>query len=175
MPISAVQDTQNPHKHSSYIGSAILSGIIGHYAKFILPITPQEKDERFKNDLKQVSAEAKKTRSLAINEIKSSVDKTPAVDAFISLANRNKELSETEMHKHPENIANELMKFKSQINEKVAQTLAIGRKRVITTTKDLRPAHTFILIGGALGLITAFLKNVGRSFESTRTVHYEFD
>lgn len=172
MPISAIQETQDPHKHTSYIGAIILGAIGGHYAKFVIPITPQEKDERFKNDIKQIGAAARKAREEGIKEIKASPDKTPALDAFIKMCDNNKGLSETEIKKLPKDLVDEVMKFKSQINYKVAEAINLGKKRVLTSTKDLRPGYAFIFSGASIGLFTAFVKNFTSSLNE-RHIDYE--
>lgn len=172
MPIVAIQETQNSHKRTNYFGAALLGAIVGHYVKFVLPITPQEKDDRFKNDIKEIGIDARKARQEGINEIKASTDKTPAIDAFIKLCDKNKGLSEAEIRKLPENIADELMKFKAQINEKVMQSIHLGRKIVITSTKDLRPGYVFILAGAAIGLFSAFVKNLANSSSNNTQVKY---
>lgn len=175
MPIVAIQETQNSHKHTSYIGATVLGAIVGHYTKFMLPITPQEKDDRFNGDIKQIGKDARRARQEGINEIKASTDKTPAVDAFIKLCDNNKELSETEIKKLPENIADELIKFKAQINEKVMQAIHAGKKRVITSTKDLRPAYAFILAGAAIGAFTALVKNMANDSKNSNTKYIRYE
>lgn len=162
MPVIAIQETQPPHKHTSYVGAAIIGGIVGHYTKFMLPITPQERDDNFKSEMKKVLSDARKARYDGINEVIASNGKTPAKDAFIRLSKQNKSMSEKEISKLPENIANELLKYKLEINEKVSQVIKTGRKKVAAATRDLRPAYAFIVTGAIVGLFAAFVKNLER-------------
>lgn len=174
MAVNAIQET-SPKNHTSYIGATALGALIGHSVKYLLPITPQEKDDNFKSAMQQIEAEAQKTREAEIKAIKESNDKTEATDRFIKMSEGNKELNETEIRKLPENMIESVMKLKFKVDEKVAQTIEAGKANLITRTKGLRPTYVFVLLGATIGLWAAFTMNLARSFNKSHNGFETYD
>lgn len=148
MAVEAVQSNQQKSHQASYIKSAVAGGLGGYALKYVLPLTPQEKDEKFFNDINGVK-EILKTKE--INEIRKSPLRTDAQDEFVKLIDNN----EIKFSKFSGKTG--LIEFLSHFNMRAREA---AKKIVTTYNKDIRPANSFIAIGAGFALATAFVYNV---------------
>lgn len=161
MAVSAIQkDTNNnSHKNMSYVKSAAAGALIGYSLKWALPITPQEKDERFNAELDAISAKAKAAEAKEFENIRNIEPKTLATDTFIKLYDSNK-LNDSDIKSLTEPLSTQVMDLKNRVNDKTKMIKQVGEKTLNSFTKSIRPAGSFIVTGLGIAVGIAFVHNV---------------
>jgi len=164
MAVSAIQNNNNPnkgYKSKSYLGSIALGATAGYSLKWLLPLTPQEKDEEYSLKLDKLKSESKLS---AIKAASSSNE--PGSDIFTSYIKSKMPYSVFSKDKAEKNI---IFKFIKTVNKKARLLVAEGFKAIVLRIKDLRPASVFIATGAAIGLSFAFVSNVINKMSSNNS------
>lgn len=159
----AVQKVDN--SSINYPGSILIGGLTGYCFKWALPIMPQEKDAKFKSELKQVRVRVKSYIANEIEAIRRNSHGDEATDVFLRLYNE-KHLNEAQLKTVPEHLLAKVREFKESIICKTKDAVSKGRADLITLTKKIRPTSIFVLTGMALGLATALTINEINSISS---------
>jgi hypothetical protein len=165
MTVNAINTNDNKRKNASYLKAITIGGASGYVLKHILPITPQEKDERYSLFLHDLKRQTRDAKLKEIGAIRNSQTRTLAEDAFISLIDK-KEITVSKVREIPEPTASSVLKIIAQVNEhgRIAKETA---KEVFTAvTKHIRPTTTFLGMGAGVAVATAFVYNtLGRFSE----------
>lgn len=163
MAVSAIQNNNNNrrYKSKSYLGSAALGAMTGFSLKWLLPLTPQEKDEIYSAKLDKLKHDSKLE---AIKTVSKSKD--AGVDTFNSYIKSKKPYSVFNMEKPEKNI---IIKFLKSVNKNARALFEEGSDLIVLGIKKIRPAKVFILTGIAIGLASAFVGNVINRMSSQNT------
>lgn len=159
MAVSAIQNDNNSNKSISYTKSAALGALVGYSLKWALPITPQEKDERFNAQIKNISKMAREDRVKAFEEIKNSNNKSLAKDTFVKLHDENK-LNQAKIAKLKEPLRTQVQGLKNSVNATTRNTRRTGIKALVSYTKSIRSTNAFVLAGMGTTLVYAFFHNI---------------
>lgn len=161
MAIGAIQNNTNndSHKKMSIIKSATAGALVGYSLKWALPITSQEKDERFSSEMDALSAKLKAAESKEFENIRNSKRKTVAVDTFIKMYDEKK-LTDNKIKKLQEPLSSEVMDLKNSIGNKTKGIIEVGSKTIKAFTKSIRPTFTFICAGVVAGVAIALVNNI---------------
>lgn len=157
MALRAVQNDNNAQM--SYIKSSATGALVGYSLKYILPITPQEKDEIYNSFLSEREARVKKAKSAEIEEIRKSVKHSDTADNFISLYDAKK-LTFSKTQKLKKSLNEGLYELVKRVNDAGRAEKIKLRKDLTAITKSIRPTGTFVILGILAGLIIAFIKNI---------------
>lgn len=158
MAVSAIQKNDSSSK-MSYTKSAAVGAITGYSLKYILPITPQERDARYMAALDQKRALANQSKKDGIQALKSSKTKDEAADKFILLAD-SKKLKISEIRQTKEPVKSGIFKIIKALNENARIIYRQGLEEVIALTKSIRPAGIFITAGAFAAVAGSFIDNV---------------
>lgn len=159
MAVSAVKNSNN-QKRVSYLESTTVGVLAGYSLKYILPITSHERDENYKAALKAIKENARATKLEEINAIKQNPS-APCSDVFLRMYN-NKSIKISKIKSLQESSARHVLNLITRINDNVREAMNVEKRALIAKTKDIRPAHIFIIAGGAVGLLIAATFNIGR-------------
>ena len=158
MAVNAIQKNENKSQHVSIIKSAAIGGLSGYALKYILPIMPHEKNERFDSFLSELKNQVRETKLKEIDAIRNSQTKTLAADKFISLVDKNEvKISKIKALKGP--LSGQVMGIITQINDKGREVKACGKETLTALTKHIRPAGTFVTLGASVAVFAAFIHN----------------
>lgn len=165
MAVSAVKNSDRP-KRISYLESTVAGILTGYALKYILPVTSQEKDEHYIAALKTIKKDAKAAKLEEIAEIKKNPS-APCSDIFLKMHN-NQELKISKIKSLKESSARHVLNIITRINNNAREAMNIEKRALIAKTKDIRPTHIFIIIGGAIGLLIATTVNIGREIAKNK-------
>lgn len=165
MAVSAVKNSNNP-KRVSYIESTAAGALVGYSLKYLLPITSQEKDEHYKTALKKIKENVRINKLDEINNLKQNPS-MPCSDIFLNM-HENKQINVSKVKSLQESSARHILNIITRINNNAREAMNIEKRALIAKTKDIRPAHIFIIIGGALGLLIATTINIGREIAKNK-------
>lgn len=158
MAIRAVQTDENRTKHASYTKAAVIGGVGGYALKYLLPITPQEKDDRFGLYLDDLKTHVKEAKLKEIEAIRNLPSKTLAEDTFIGLFDK-KEVSASRINGLKEPLASGVVDIITRINDKGRVAKESSREIFKAVTKHIRPTSTFVSTGASITLAAAFMYN----------------
>lgn len=165
MAVSAVKNSDRP-KRISYLESTVAGVLAGYALKYILPVTSQEKDEHYIAALKTIKANARGAKLEEIAEIKKNPT-SPCSDLFLKMHN-NKEIKISKIKSLQESSARHILNIITRINNNAREAINIEKRALIAKTKDIRPTHIFIIIGGAVGFLLATTVNIGREIAKNK-------
>lgn len=157
----ALEAVQKNNSRTSYVKAAAIGALTGYSLKYLLPVTPQEKDENFKTELKAVKASAKKVKSAQIETIRKSKNKSSATDTFIRMYD-NKKLTPAQINKLNKPLKKELFETIKKINKAGRIKKANARETLTALTKHIRPTSVFVITGLAFGLVIAIFNNISK-------------
>jgi hypothetical protein len=170
MSLRAVQKN-NPDKSSrknNYI-NYLSAGAVGGYAlKWLIPLTKQEKDSLFLSGLKKIAVESVQAKRDEIEIIRTTKPKIDGADTFIKMYD-NKKLHLGEIKKLKQPLSNKVMQLYLIVNNKSKDVKEVGYKKLVDSTKGLRPTGVFIILGICVGALIAFMKNLPNQNASTDT------
>lgn len=159
MAVTTVQKNEDYTKRASYLTSGAIGTIAGFSLKYAIPITAQEKDVHYHNELKRINIAARQTRRDEIEAIRNAEVKSNATDTFIKMYdNNNLRLSEIKKLKSP--LSDEVMTLFSRINEKAKVIKRTEKKALKEYIKGIRPAGIFLALGLTIGLGSALIYNI---------------
>lgn len=158
MTVNAVRSSEDPH-HTSYLKSFTLGALTGYALKYVLPLTPQEKDDAYMRRLDAIKNNARNIRLKKIEILRAKESKDKAEELFLKLndAGKLKNLGEQNL---PEHLLSKVIEIRAKINNSALLVLDKGRRSLVALTKSIRPTGTFILTGAAVGLLIAFGNNI---------------
>lgn len=157
MSVDAVKENYKSYTpRTSYLGAIGIGAIGGYALKWILPITPQEKDELYKTGISQARKVYWRTRNDEIEAIKKSKKKPEGADEFIKMYEKHK-LTYAEIKKLNSPKVQDLF---NRINDYAMAAKSESRRKLIINIKGIRPAFTFTLIGAAIGFMVAIINNI---------------
>lgn len=160
MVVSAIQNNNTKKSGNiNYLGAATLGGLTGYALKYILPITPQEKDANFKAELAQIEAEAKQTRINDIEAIRKIAKKDLAQDTFISLYDKGK-LDIENINNLDEPLKIKVKSLFFETSENADYLLKRRTKSLQALVKGIRPTVTFAAIGVFSAISVALYHNI---------------
>lgn len=160
MSVRAIQNDTNENSGKlSYIGSAIVGAVGGYSLKWGLPVTAQEKDERYRDELSKVRIGVKNARMDEVGLIRKEASKIVGADEFLHLYDNNK-LIHTEIKKYQGSLSEKLTSLLARVNNSAIIARDIGIRKIISYTKSIRPTGAFIAIGTGVALITALVHNM---------------
>lgn len=160
MAVRAIQNDTNENSGKlSYIGSAIVGAVGGYSLKWGLPVTSQEKDERYHDELSKVRIGVKKARMDEAELIRKEASTIVGADEFLRLYD-NKKLIHTEIKKYKGSLAEKLTSLLIRVNNSAIIARDIGIKKIIFYTKSIRPTGSFIAIGTGVALLIALVHNI---------------
>lgn len=159
MALDAVQKNKNNSGQMSYIKATAIGALTGYSLKYILPISPQEKDENFKTALKNNRLKAKKAKLAAIENIKNSKNQSAINDTFIRMYDK-KQLKPSLINKLENHLRGGILEIIKTVNEIAKFEKLNGKKDLIAITKSIRPTGTFIAIGFIFGFVVALINNI---------------
>lgn len=162
MAVSAIEKNRNNNSGNiSYLKSIALGTLTGYSLKYILPITPQEKDEDYKASLNKIKTEAAQAKLNAIKSIKTSKNRALEEDVFIALYNKKKlNISEIKKLRNSNSGENKVLDLIKTINNEARVVFLKGKNALKASTKAIRPTRIFLTTGAAVGLAIAFTYNV---------------
>lgn len=158
MAVEAIQknNTYNSGK-MSVAGSAVVGALAGYSLKWALPITHQEKDERYKLELKKINTEARLARNAEKKLIAGS--KLDGADTFVKMNKKHKLIaSEIEKLEGPEK--DNVKALFNRINSAGFKVKAEGKKALKSFTKGIRSTGVFVTAGIGACVAVAFIHNV---------------
>ena len=159
MAVSAIQENNNnKSRKMGTIASVVVGGFAGGYSKYLLPLNPPEKnDPRYTDKIKEIKTRAKQAKIAEIESIKNS--NAAGADVFTKIINSGN-INIAEIKKLDENVARQVIKLITQINNEAREVFQQGKSELIATTKAIRPARAFIAIGAGAGLLIATVNNI---------------
>lgn len=158
MSVRAVQNDNNQGR-MSYLNSGLFGALAAYSLKYIIPIMPQEKDEFFYAELNEIKQKAKALKTSKIDEIRNTKNKTPAMEQFIYLHDKGK-LKSSKIRSQSESLRKGLSEILFNINNSARNLIQREKVMLITKTKEIRPASTFIIIGTLAGTAIAGINNI---------------
>lgn len=160
MAVRAIQNDTNENSGKlSYIGSAAVGALGGYSLKWIVPLTANEKDERYRSELSKIRLEAKKARMDEFELIKKEASKIPGADEFLHMYD-NKKLLYTEIKKRKGSLSENLSSLLARVNNSAINARDIGIEKLTSLTKSIRPTGAFIALGIGLALGIALINNI---------------
>lgn len=165
MAVSAVKNSDRPKK-ISYLESTAAGILVGYSLKYLLPITSQEKDEHYKSALRKIKENVRINKLEEINALKQNPS-APCSDVFLKMYD-DKQINISKVKSLQESSARHILNIITRINNNAREAMNIEKRALIAKTKDIRPAHIFIIVGGALGLLTATTINIGREIAKNK-------
>lgn len=150
---------RNDESHTSYLKSAALGALTGYALKYMLPLTPQEKDDTYVNSLKELKDKAKNIRLAEIEAIRKKEHKSEAEEVFLKIydAKKLKNLGDQNLSEH---LLSKVIEIRAKVNNDALRALNHGKKTLEALTKSIRPTSVFVLIGAAIGILAAFGNNI---------------
>lgn len=175
MAITVIQNNSNNNSgRMGYMSSAVLGALSGYSLKWLLPLTTQEKDQNYLDELVQVKRNAWQAREAEIEKIRNEVPKANGADEFISMYDNNK-LTSFDIKKVDEPLSGKLTALLERINNAALKVKTEGRENLIFQIKKIRPALTFISIGMGIALGIALIHNIFKETpQNFETVDYEY-
>lgn len=175
MAITAIQNNSNNNSsRMGYMSSAILGALSGYSLKWLLPLTTQEKDQNYRDELVQVSHNAALARVNEIETIRREASKIQGADEFIRMYDNNK-LTSFDIKKIDEPLSGKLTALLSRINNAAHKIKTEERENLIFRIKKIRPALTFISIGMGIALGIALVHNISKETpQNFETIDYEY-
>lgn len=162
MAVCAIQNNSNQKSGKlSYFGSMIIGAISGYSLKWALPITSQEKDERYNSELSKIRLNVKKARMDEIEIIRKEASTIPGADEFLKMHDNGK-LLYREIKKCNGALSEKLMILLTRVNDVAINTRIIGIKTVKSFTKSIRPTGAFLVIGTGIALGIALINNIAK-------------
>lgn len=165
MTVSAVKNRDKP-KRISYLESTAAGILVGYSLKYFLPVTSQEKDEHYKAALKKIKENVRANKLDEINKLKQNPS-TPCSDIFLNM-HKNKQINVSKIKSLPESSARHILNIITRINNNAREAMNIEKRALTAKTKNIRPAHIFVIVGGALGLLIAATVNIGREIAKNK-------
>lgn len=159
MALRAVQKNKDDSGTLSYTKSAAVGALIGYSLKHILPVTPQEKDEKFNASLNAIRVKAKEAELAEVKKIRNLRRQSEAADTFIRMYDA-KTLNPTDFDKIKKTLVNDVRHFFTRINEEAQEISEIEIKNLKKSVKKLRPTSVFVVMGFVTGLLIALVNNV---------------
>lgn len=163
MALDAVQ--KNKSNSMSYIKATAIGALTGYSLKYILPISPQEKDENFKASLKCSRHKAQKAKLAAIENIKNSKNKSAINDTFIRMYDK-KQLKPSLINKLENHLRGEIVETIKKVNEVTKIEKLNSKKDLIAITKSIRPTGAFVAIGFIFGFVVALINNISNKISA---------
>lgn len=158
MPVNAIQ--QRETSPANYLKYMAIGSIGGYALKYAAPITPQEKDDYYKAELKRIGEKRKRIKQDEITELrKANIYPKKAIDTFVKMDD-SKKLNKDELKKLPENLYSKVFDIKKHLDYIVRERIYEDMLNLKTSTKRLRPASVFIFIGAATGAVIALVTNI---------------
>lgn len=151
MAVNAVQRNEYRSNQASYTKAAGIGALSGYALKYVLPLTQQEKDE-----MNSDKVDFKRFAKMNAIEGITKDDKVLGRDEFLGLCT-NKKLTAGEINALGEPKRTQVFNIIKTINEKAR---VYAESAFVAIKKHLRPAKTFIAVGAAVALSTAFVYNV---------------
>lgn len=157
MSVNVVRRNDEPH--TSYLKSAALGALTGYALKYMLPLTPQEKDDTYVNSLKELRDKAKNIRLAEIEAIRKKESKSEAEKVFLKIydAKKLKNIGDQNLS---ENLLSKVIEIRAKVNKDALRALDHGKKTLEALTKSIRPTSVFVPIGAAIGILAAFGNNI---------------
>src|SRR5574344_555731 len=90
MAIQAIQTNDNNSSLATVVKASAVGALTGYATKYVLPITNQEKDATYINELKRIRAYSKDVKAEIINEIKTLTNRSKAQDEFLKFIDADK-------------------------------------------------------------------------------------
>lgn len=159
MALRAVQKDNDTLHRTSYLKCATIGALTGYSLKYILPVTPHERDDSFKKSLKEINAEAKAAKLEEIGEIRKSRKQSKAANIFVRLYD-TKKLKPLKRKKIKKSLTGETLTLLRRVNERAKYVRLLERKDLKVITKSIRPTAGFVLIGASLGFAFAVINNI---------------
>lgn len=166
MAVSAVKNSNQ--RRVSYLESTVTGVLLGYSLKYLLPITTHEKDEHYKAELKRIKENTRANKLSEINNLKQNPS-APCSDLFLRMYNK-KEIKVSKIKSLQESSARHVLNIITRINDTAREAMNIEKRALIAKTKDIRPAHIFVIIGGTVGLLIAATINIGREIAKNKVV-----
>lgn len=162
MAVCAIQNNSNQKSDKlSYFGSMIIGAVSGYSLKWALPITSQEKDERYNSELSKIRLNVKKARIEEIEAIRKEASTTPGADEFLHMYD-NERLIYREIKKYNGSLSEKLMTLLTRVNDSAIKARTVGIQTVKSFTKSIRPTGGFIAIGAGIALGIALINNISK-------------
>jgi len=158
MAVEAIQkNNYNNSNRMSVAGSATFGALAGYSLKWALPITPQEKDEKYSLELNRINKESRQARNAEKELIASS--KLDGADKFVKM-NKEGKLTLSEIEKLPDPDNAQVRKLFVRINNAALKSKTEGQKALVNLTKGIRPTSTFVLLGLTIATGIALVHNL---------------
>lgn len=159
MALRAVQKNKDDSGTLSYTKSAAVGAFIGYSLKHILPVTHQEKDEKFNASLNAIKVKTKEAELAEVKKIRSLRRQSEAADTFIRMYDA-KTLNPSDFDKVKKTLVNDVKQFFTRVNEEAQKINEIEIKKLKKSIKKLRPTSVFVVMGFVTGLLIALVNNV---------------
>lgn len=157
MAVRAIQTNEYKSHQASYTTAAAIGALGGYALKYISPLTKEERDEKSSSGV--INSVKKNAKSSEIDAYKNIKDKTPAVDHFVKMSESG-QIKAKKIKALGEPLSSQVLEIISNINAKARKMADVASKILNTTIKEARPTKTFMGIGAAVALSTAFVYNV---------------
>ncbi len=151
MSVNAVKKDRTSPNYTCAIAQG---AVAGYSLKWLLPVTPQEKDDLYVLETKKIYKKAAQKVKQEIEIIKNTTPKVDGYDQFIKICNE-KNLKDKIKKPYPIEVLTLLEKLRDIASE----TKSIEFSKLNNYTKSLRPTFTFIALGGFAGCVINFIKN----------------
>lgn len=157
MSVNAVRSSDEP-QHTSYLKSSALGALTGYALKYILPLTPQEKDDTYMRRLDEIKNKARNLRLKKIAILRAKEPKNEAEEVFLKLHD-SKKLKNLGEQNLPEHLLSKVIELRAKINNSAQRALDHGSRSLEAVTKSIRPTGIFVFVGAAVGILMAFGNN----------------
>lgn len=168
MAVSAIQNNENNSKNSHFLKSATIGALTGYSLKYLIPITPQEKDEFYNSAVDDIETKAQKAKFNAIKKL-SSKNNTAigSNDSFARMCNSSN-LTQAELEKKLK-LPEETIDLIHQVNNISKRVSEQGMASLKATIKSIRPTFAFVITGVAIGLGTALTRSISNRIVEEKT------
>lgn len=157
MSVNSIEN--NNTKRVSYVGSMAVGAMAGYALKWAIPLTSQEKDGSYKQNMSEARHTYWQKREQEIEALKNIKEKPDGADEFIKLHDE-KRLTYTEIKKAEQPLQDKLLGLLNKVNDSARTSKKESREAFVLHTKKMRPASTFIILGIVTGLLYALIYNV---------------